>query len=261
VLTTTADGVDLYYETAGQGETVAFVGEAGYGAWQWGWQHDAFAGPFGTLVWDLRGTGRSDCPPGPYEVDRLAADLEAVLAAAGIDRAHVVGAGLGGMVALDYAHSYDRARSLTLCGTAPSGDGVDEDAFRSLHASPDDPAALRSSLSVALSEPFRTERPDVVDSICGWRADDDADPAGFAAQAAAALAFDSPPLYEITLPALVLHGLGDPVVSADAGRALASALPHGSFEAVEGRHLPFVEHARAVNDRVAGFLDAPSRDR
>jgi pimeloyl-ACP methyl ester carboxylesterase len=254
VQTTTTDGVTLFYDTADEGDTVAFVGEAGYGAWQWGWQYDALAGPYETLVLDSRGTGRSDRPPGPYSVDRLAADLEAVLADSGAERAHLVGAGLGGMVALQYAHSYGRARTLTLAGTAPSGEDIDEAAFRALHPPSDDPTALRESLDGALSGRYRSEQPDAVDRICEWRKDD-ADSEGFEAQATAALSFESPPLYESTLPTLVVHGLADPVVPVEVGRQLAGDLPRGSFEAVEGRHLCFVEHARAVTDRLAGFLD------
>jgi len=251
----TADGVALYCGTAGEGETVAFVGEAGYGAWQWGWQGDALAGPYETLVWDLRGTGRSDCPPGPYDADRLAADLEAVLADSGADRAHIVGAGLGGMIALRYARRYGRARSLTLFGAAPGGTAVDESAMRALYAPPDDGAAIRSSLDGAFTETYRAEQPAVIDQICAWRAEEDADPEGFEAQLGAVLGFEAGPLYEQTLPALVCHGVDDPVVPVEVGRELARDLPRGEFEPVEGRRLHFVEHSRAVTDRLAGFLD------
>jgi len=252
---TTADGVALYYETAGEGETVTFVGEAGYGAWQWGWQHDALVGPFETLVWDLRGTGRSECPPGPYDVDRLAADLEAVLADSDTPRTHLVGAGLGGMVSLEYARRYGRARSLTLFGAVPDGATVDGSAMRALYAPPDDPAAIRSSLDGALTDTYRAEQPAVVDRICQWRADEDADRGEFEAQLAAMLGFDAGPLYEQTLPTLVCHGVDDPVVPLEAGRRLAQALPRGRFEPVEGRRLHFIEHSRAVSDRLVAFLD------
>ncbi len=256
--TTTRDGVTLYYETAGTGETVAFVGEAGYGAWQWGWQYDGVAGPFEALVWDLRGTGRSDPPSGGYDVDAMADDLEAVLAAADARRAHVVGAGLGGMVALRHARRHDRVATISLLGTAQTGERVDAEALRALHAPPDDPVALRASLSGAFSPAFRDES-SLVEQVCRWRAEDDADEDAFETQVAAALGFEAGPLYELSLPALVCHGLDDPVVSVDAGRHLADELPRGSFEAVEGRHLHFAEHSRAVTDRLFGFLDEHSR--
>ena len=258
---TSRAGVTLYYETAGEGgmsdtgETVVFVGEAGYGAWQWGWQYDRVAGPFEVLVWDLRGTGRSDTPPGPYDVTALAADLEAVLSAAAVRRAHLVGAGLGGMVALRHAREYGRTATVSLFGTAPAGDRIDERALRALHAPREDTEALRESLRGAFTPGFLTEG-SLVDRICAWRAEEDADRAAFGAQAGAALGFEPGPLYEFDLPALVCHGLADPVVPADAGRELAETLPRGRFEAVEGRHLAFAEHSRAVNDRLLDFLTA-----
>jgi Predicted hydrolases or acyltransferases (alpha/beta hydrolase superfamily) len=249
------DGVDLYYETDGSGETVAFVNSAGYGAWLWGWQHGRIAGERESLVWDLRGTGQSDAPPGPYDVDTLAADLEAVLAAAGARTAHLVGAGLGGMVALRYAREYDRARTLTLFGATRSGEELSGAALRSLHPSTDGSGGLRDSLEGALSPAFRRARPDLVEQVCEWRVDEDAGDAGVSAQVAAALAFEAGPLYEVGLPALVCHGVDDPVAPAGAGRRLATDLPRGVYEAVEGRHLCFLERARAVTDRLLAHLD------
>ncbi|MFB6135829.1 MAG: alpha/beta fold hydrolase [Halobacteriaceae archaeon] len=259
----TRDGVRLYYETEGDGETVAFVPDAGLGAWSWGWQHRAVAGPYEALAWDLRGTGDSDAPPGPYTVPQLAADLEAVLADHGAARAHLVGLGLGGMVALRHALAYGRAASLTLVGTAASGDAVDRDALGAARAPLDDPAALRESLSALLSPAFVADHPDVVDGIAAWRADDDATAAGWEAQVAALDGFDaSDRLHEVTEPALVVHGGADRVVPADAGRRLAEALPRGAFEGHEDAgHLVTVERSRPVNDALLEFLDDRARDR
>lgn len=253
------DGVGLHYEARGTGhgerEPVAFVGDAGYGAWQWSFQ-SRVAGPHETVVYDHRGTGQSDAPAGPYDVATLAADLDAVLADAGVDGAHLVGAGLGGAVALAHAHGHDRARSLALFGTAPTGEAVDGGALRNLHAPPGDGAACRASLEGALSPAFRDANPDLVDRVCAWRAEDDADAAAFEAQAAAWLDFAGIPLYEVTVPALVFRGVEDPVVPEEDSRALAADLPRGEFLPVEGRHLAHVESARAVTDRLLDFFDA-----
>lgn len=252
--TTTNDGVSLFYETDGTGQTITFIGDAGYGSWQWAWQYDTLAGPYETIIWDHRGTGRSDTPQGPYDVEMLAADLEAILAANSVRRTHLVGAGLGGMVALQYAHSYERAKTLTLLGTAQSGDQVDTDAFRALHPADSTVDAFERSLAGAFSSAFRATHPDAVSKICSWRMEEDAKKEGLTSQLAAITSFDAPPLYEITLPTLVCHGVDDPVISTAAGRELAAELPRGRFEPVEGRHLCHIEHANAVTDRLDGFL-------
>jgi len=250
--TVSADGAEIYYETDGTGETVAFVGDAGYGAWQWGWQHAAVAGPYRSLVTDLRGAGRSGGGDG-VGVDALAADLEAVLADAGVDAAHVVGAGLGGMVALRAAESTSRVESLTLIGTAARGDGLDLDP---LWADPDDPDALERSVAAGVSGAFVDAHPDAVDRIVGWRGTEDAPREIFEAHAAAVEAFDaSDRLYEITQPALVVHGGADAVWPPARGAALAEGLPRGEFREVDGAgHLVHVEASRRVNDDLLGFL-------
>jgi len=266
-MTTVTNGsVDLYYEARGdpqtpenverEADTVAFVNPAGYGAWVWGWQHAALVEGFETVTWDLRGTGRSDTPEGPYTVGTLAGDLEAVLSDHGVADVHIVGAGLGGMVALEYAHRYNRATTLTLFGTAADGDRVDAEALDSLFAPRDDPAALRASLRNAFEVDLDAYA-DVVNEIVGWRREEDADRTGFDAQAAAMQAFDcSGSLYEITTPAQVYHGLADAVVPTAAGRDLAEGLPRGEFTAVEGGHLCFVEESAAVNDALLGDFEA-----
>ncbi len=257
---TTDDGVALHYETDGSGDCVAFVGDVGYGAWLWSVQYPAIAGPRRAIVWDLRGTGDSDAPSGPYDVDTLVEDLEAVLADAGVERAHLVGCGLGGMVALRYARTYGRARSLVLLGTAACGEAVDVEALAALHPNPVDEDELRASLDGAFTEQFLAEQADVVDRIVRWRQADDAGPAGVAAQTAAMAGFEAGPLHEVTIPTLVGSGTDDPVVPQATGEELAADLPRGEFEAIAGRHLAFVESGVAVNDRLDSFFERVDAD-
>ncbi len=245
------DETALAYATAGDGaETVAFLPDVGFGPWLWGWQAPALAGPYRTVVVATRGTDGSD-QNGPYDVDRLAADLDAVLADAGAHSTHLVGAGLGGMVALRYAREYGRARSLVLLGTAASGEAVDRVALSTLH--PPDRSKLRESLSLAFSEAYLESAN--VDRIVEWRADEDATGDALAGHVDAALSFEAGPRYELTLPALVCHGVDDPVVPIDAGRALAESLPRGRFESVHGKRLCYLEHSAAVTDAIEALLD------
>ncbi|MDY6818389.1 MAG: alpha/beta hydrolase [Halobacteriales archaeon] len=249
--TATNQGVTLYYESDGDGngEPVVFIEDVGYGAWLWGWQAPTLSSRYGyrTIVWDNRGTGRSDAPEGPYTIETMAADLEAVLSTVGVRSAHLVGAGMGGMIALAYAHEYGRADSLTVLGTAASGEDV------AVRAQLGDP---RESLEAVTSEEFRAGHPEAIDRIVSWRRADDASPAATEAQATAVENFDiTDHLYEITEPAIVLHGTADAVVPLDAGRRLAEGLPRGTIETFEnGSHFVFIEQARLVTDAIADFL-------
>lgn len=254
------DGVELYYEAEGDGETVAFVPDLGFGAWQWGWQHAALVGPYEVLVFDPRGAGRSDAPAGPYAVETLAADLEAVLSDHGVRRVHLVGAGLGGMVALRYARERSRAATLTLIATSPGGPRAELPAEprERLFAPRDDLDALRESLDVLFSEAFVSGQPAVLDGIAEWRANGDADRSGWEAQNAAFEAFDASDwLYEVTDPALVVHGGEDRLVPVENGRSLAEGLPRATLETYDGAgHGVWIERSRPMNDRLLSHLGA-----
>lgn len=246
---TSTDGCSLYYEASGDGPAVAFLNDVGYGAWLWGWQHASLRGLFETIVFDPRGTGRSDSPPGPYSIDTLAADAETVFADHGVRRVHLIGAGLGGMVALAYAREFNRARSLTLLGTALDGDAVDATVLDTMGGM--GPESLEPCFTDAL-----IENREIIEGILDWRLEEDADENARNAQAAAMQEFRCDAPYEITVPTLVLHGTDDPLVSATAGKELANALPNGRYETIDGRHLVFIESSKPANDEIIGVLES-----
>jgi 3-oxoadipate enol-lactonase len=246
------DGTDLYYEAAGSGETVAFVPDVGCGGWLWGWQHAALAGPYEVVTWNTRGTGESDDAAGDLSMRTFANDLDAVLQAHGAAAAHVVGCGLGAMVALEYARARGRARKLVLFSGASAGDAYDPEG---LFAPPGDREACSASLENALSPGFRESQPDVLESIADWRAREDADRAGFDRQAAALDGWTADPLYEIANDALVVDGDADPLRDDDAGQGLADGLPRAERVAFpEASHFVHLERSRPVNDAIRGFL-------
>ena len=80
------------------------------------------------LVYHVRGHGQSTVPedPAAYSVPQFAADLAALLDALGIDRAHIGGVSMGGMITAQFACDYPgRLRSVLLCDTV-CGNGPDE---------------------------------------------------------------------------------------------------------------------------------------
>lgn len=253
--TVDADGVTLRYAVAGAGETVVFVNDVGFGAWLWSYVQPAVAGPYVSVVWELRGTGESTAPPRPYGLSALVGDLASVVRAVEARRIHLVGLGLGGAIALEYACDHDHVASLTLLGTA-GGKAVDEEALSSLSASRDDPAALRTSLRMGFAPGVIEAHPAEIDRIVEWRARDDADPQGWAAQRAAWLAARLPDLYEITTPALVMSARNDRVVDPAASGRLADELPRGTHRQIEGGHLLPVSESQVVTDELLAWLEA-----
>ncbi len=265
--TVTRDGVEIAYEERGQpsgdADSVVLVEGLGYGRWMWRWQAEALADDYHLLLPDNRGTGDSDAPEGPYTIGQMAADLEAVLADAGVESVHVVGASMGGMIAQRYVLDYDRAASVALFCTSPGGEAAvptPDATMARMFSVPDDAderEAIRHKMAPALSEGFPEREPETVERIVDWRLNSDAPPAAREAQAGAVAAFDaSDELGEISVPTLILHGTGDRVLPVENGELLADALADAQVTFYEdGPHLFFIEESDRVNDRLRGFLD------
>ncbi len=259
------DGVRLAYERDGvdDGETVVFVEGLGYGRWMWDWQREALADEYEVILWDNRGTGESDEPEGPYTIPEMASDLEAVLEAAGVDRAHVVGASMGGMITQQYALDYDRAASITLLCTTPGGDEAlpipDETLDRMFNVPEgyDQRASIRYKMKPALTDSFWEANGDVIDDIVKARVETDASDRAREWQGEAVEAFDvHDRLSEVSVPALVMHGERDRVVPVENHALIAAELPDCEVTLFDegGSHLFFIERADDVSDRIDAFL-------
>src|SRR5215472_15604419 len=98
-----SEGVRIAYEECGDGPPLLLVHGLGYDHHGWGPLPALLDGDFRLLLVDNRGVGESEAPEGPYTVAELAADAAAVLDAAGVERAHVVGVSLGGFIAQEIA--------------------------------------------------------------------------------------------------------------------------------------------------------------
>ena len=115
------DGNRIHYEVTGKSGATPVLMIQGLGASKnaWNLQRIAMATRFRIISFDNRGAGRSEKPTEPFTLEQMADDALAVLDAAGIETAHVVGASMGGVisqiVAVKYPH---RVRSLTLVCTA-----------------------------------------------------------------------------------------------------------------------------------------------
>src|SRR5215208_2588238 len=113
--------VAVHHEVAGPDDAPALVlsNALGSALAVWDLQAAALAAEFRVIRYDLRGHGRSSVPDGPYALDDLGADVIALLDRLEIERAHLAGISLGGMVSLWLAiHAPDRVDRLMPCCTS-----------------------------------------------------------------------------------------------------------------------------------------------
>ena len=225
-------------------------------------QAAALAGPFRVIRPDFRGHGLTALTPGPYTVEDLAADALAVLDALGVERAHVAGISLGGLVAQSLAarlaaQAPERVASLMLCDTAlsipPPVTWYEGAARVRAHGME---AVVDAVVARWVTEGFRDQP-----GAGGLRTMLLRTPAeGYAACCEAIAGADlTESTHRLRVPALVLVGDQDPSTPPDAARALHEAITGSSLIVLpDAAHIPTVEQPRAVTEALREFLVAAS---
>jgi 3-oxoadipate enol-lactonase len=251
--------VRIAYEARGSGRPLLLMQGLGYGRWGWEPVVEPLAEDFTVLLYDNRGIGDSDIPPGPYTARQLAEDAAAVLDAAGVARADVVGTSLGGMAAQELALAFpERIDRLVLACTTPGGPAahsMPQQTVELMLAAPALPpeVALRRFVENALAPGAPEE---LVGRILALRLANPFDPSGWQAQAAAGAAFDAyDRLAQIQAPTLVVTGTEDVVVDPRNSELLVERISDARLERVRGGgHLFFWEDPSRFVSLVKEFL-------
>lgn len=253
-------GVEIEYETFGDPDDPALLLVMGLGAQMIAW-HDEFCGQLvdaghHVVRYDNRDVGlstRTDgAPPDvaamlgalatgqqvdadhvPYTLTDMAADGVAVLDDLGIDRAHVVGASLGGMISQQMAIEHpDRVRTLTSIMSTTGDPSVGRGTPQAMEALAAPPVASREEYLDQAERSWRTIAgplfdPEETRRRAGESYDRSYHPIGAAFQLAAIFATGdrTDGLRELSLPTLVVHGAVDPLIDVSGGHATAEAIP------------------------------------
>jgi 3-oxoadipate enol-lactonase len=216
---------------------------------------------FRVLRADMRGHGGSEAVAPPYTMDALADDLAALLDALAIERVHLVGLSIGGMLAQSLAIRYPaKLVSLVLCDTQPSAPASARSAWSAPLAmvkQANSLAPVRSGLLKAwLTDTFKASHParwqQIHDTIVATSV------LGFEGCVAAMSEFDySAALPAVQIPALVVYGADDPLTPAAENQRLAALIPGARLEAIAAaKHLPNVEQPEAFNRILLDWLSA-----
>ena len=243
----------LAWERHGAGPALLLIHGLGYARWGWEPVVEPLARSFDVILFDNRGVGESDAPPGPYTAAQMAGDALQVLDEAGVDRAHVLGTSLGGMVAQELALSHpERVEKLVLACTTPGGAEsfpMPEQTVKLIQNG----ASLREFVVNALAPEPSSE---LVDRIVRHREATAQPLEAWGAQASAGMGFDAlDRVAGISAPTLILHGTEDVVVDSRNTALLALRIPDARVELFPGGgHLFFWEQPDRFAETVREFL-------
>src|SRR5438093_1193668 len=110
--------IEMYYQDVGEGDPLLLIMGFGGDHLAWAFQMADFSKRHRVIAFDNRGVGQTDAPDHAYTTRMMAGDALGLMNALGIDRAHVLGVSMGGMIAQELAlASPERVRSLHLACT------------------------------------------------------------------------------------------------------------------------------------------------
>lgn len=264
-----SDGIRLHYEVIGRSSATPVLMIQGLGADKHGWdmQRLPLAMQYRVIALDNRGAGRSDKPFGTYSLEQMADDAIAVLDAAGVEQAHIVGASMGGAISQMIGLKYpERVISLTLACTACRNHPWRKELLHGWAT-----AATEKGIGSMTKEAarwvigprsFRRLLP-----AFGWLGPlaMGRTPHSFVSQVNAILDVDdsiSDRLGEVTAPTLVLVGNQDILTPRGDSEEIAERMPNAELVVISGAaHGFMVEHASTFNRVLSDFLGRVTRAR
>jgi 3-oxoadipate enol-lactonase len=258
-------GAELYYEVHGQGAPLMLVMGIGYDSSLWTLaQVPALSQQFQVIIFDNRDAGRSSRATRPYTIADMADDTASLMDALDIQRSHVVGLSMGGMIALELALRHSaRVDRLILsgCGAAPARAAFDPIRTWSWVKAHDPSGEIFAGQQFTwlFSSAFLRNGPAVQQTLAMLSSNPHPmEPAGYDRQAQAYLHYDVlDRLAGIQAPTLVIVGEQDLLTPPHVCREVASKIPGAKLEVITGdgsSHVVSLERPDDFNGLVRRFL-------
>jgi pimeloyl-ACP methyl ester carboxylesterase len=262
--------INLYYEDHGSGPAVVLISGWPFDSRSWEPQvHTLLTAGYRVIAYDRRGFGRSSRPARGYDFDTLAADLDKLLTTLDLQEVTLVGLSLGTGEVARYigvngtgrlkACVFIESLAPSFVKSADNPNGVDQAGVEAVQQAilHDRPAWLTAILGdmLNLDQLLGTRvSEDAVRNL--WNAGADASPEATWACPVTWLDDYHKDLERIDIPALVLHGTADRILSVEGqGRRMHAALPAARYVEIDGGpHLMSLSHADEVNRELLAFL-------
>lgn len=222
----------------------------------WDPQMTAFAADFRVLRYDTRGHGATQTTEGPYSIELLARDAEALIEALGVGPVHFLGLSMGGMIGQKLAvNRPDLVRSLMLCDTASEMPTLAMWNDRIATAQRDGTEGLLSgTIQRWFTAAFLEKSPAAVGFVEGMIRDTDG-PGYIGCASAVRDMSQTAILKDIHQPTLVLVGADDPACTPAQALVLHENIANSEHIVIEeAAHLSNIEQPVEFNEAVLTFL-------
>jgi pimeloyl-ACP methyl ester carboxylesterase len=254
-------GFRIHYVEQGQGPAVVFVHGLVMDHTMYEAQFEDLPERYRCIALDLRGHGRSECPPGPWSMQDSVDDVVAFIEHAGAAPCHLAGMSWGGMIAVRVGvQRPDLVRSLVLVDTSagaerPEWAELERWYMSQLSEQGMTDELIASSVPLLFGERYQKEHPEGIavyyDRLRTM------DPNGAVEGLRAVIERDSvlDKLGEIRVPALVIHGEADASIPMSEAEAICSGIAGAELVRIpDAGHSTPLEAPDAVNVALAEFL-------
>jgi 3-oxoadipate enol-lactonase len=259
--------IEIYYQDVGSGDPLVLIMGFGGDHLAWAFQMADFSMRHRVIAFDNRGVGQTDAPDHPYTARMMATDALGLMDALGIDRAHLLGVSMGGMIAQELALAHpDRVRSLHLACTFGRPDAYMlalNSAWREMRIGMGREWTLRALGLWLFSPTTYAERPELIEALLQNSL---ANPypqsvVGFLRQGEAVAAHDAlERLSAIRCPTLVSVGEDDILVPPRFSREIVGRIPGAELQLVPtAGHGYFLERPDVFNELSLDFIVRSSR--
>ena len=261
------ENLDIYYEIIGQGESLVMIRGIGSNVDHWYEQVPVLSKKYQLLVFDNRAIARTSDPGGSFSTRDMAADTVALMEAVGIDKAHVLGYSMGGMIAQEMALTRpEKVNGLILvatdCGISLRIKAKPESSrlFTEMVRLGTIEARQAAAACLFANQAFES-RPDIIQRYAEVSARFPASQQTLSRQWAAITRHDAcDRLPDISSPTLAITGSEDELIPPENSGVMAENIPAAQMISIDGGGHQFViEQPEAFNEAVMSFLDGLSR--
>lgn len=251
--------IEIYYEIHGDGfPFILITGLAGDVNWWNSEDIKRYSKDFKTIIFDNRGAGRTDKPNMNYSMGLFGSDVLGLMEALNIEKTHILGSSLGGMIAQEIAINHpERVEKLILCSTHSGGSNMikpSKEVTEMLTSSRQD--LIDGIVSMCFTDNFINSHPKLISKFKSQISKTRIPPRSYILQLKSVNSFDTySRLKQIKAPTLIIHGKKDILIPVANAEILEQEIPNARKLLLNDlAHWPFFPTNKKLMNMIIEFL-------